>query len=56
LFAQEPVLEFDCSSHPFRQHLITQPIEQRDGWVTIPDGPGLGIEIDRSVIERYRSC
>jgi D-galactarolactone cycloisomerase len=56
LFAQAPVLEFDCSSHPFRQHLITQPIQQRDGWVTIPDGPGLGVELDRSVIERYRSC
>ena len=55
LFAQEPVLEFDCSSHPFRQHLITQPIQQREGWVTIPDGPGLGIEVDCSVIERYRS-
>ena len=55
LFAQEPVLEYDRSSHPFRQQLITQPIVQQNGWVTIPDGPGLGIEIDRSVIERYRT-
>lgn len=54
LFAPEPVLEYDCSSHPFRQQLITQPIQQRDGWVAIPDGPGLGVQIDRSVIERYR--
>lgn len=54
LFAQEPLLEYDCSSHPFRQHLISQPIQQRDGWVSIPNGPGLGIELDRSVIERYR--
>lgn len=54
LFAQEPLLEYDCSSHPFRQHLISQPIQQRDGWVSIPSGPGLGIELDRSVIERYR--
>ena len=54
LFAEEPVLEYDRSSHPFRQHLIMQPILQRDGWVSIPDGPGLGIEIDRSVLEKFR--
>ena len=54
LFAQEPVLEYDRSSHPFRQQLTTQPIEQHGGWVTIPTGPGLGIEVDRAVVERYR--
>ena len=53
LFAQEPVFEYDRSSHPFRQRLITQPIVQKDGWVAIPSGPGLGIEVDREVIEAY---
>jgi D-galactarolactone cycloisomerase len=55
LFAQEPVLEYDRSSHPFRQQLIAQPIGLVDGWVRVPDGPGLGIEVDRSVVERYRA-
>ena len=54
LFAQQPVLEYDRSSHPFRQHLITQPIVQQGGWLSIPDGPGLGVEVDRAVIERWR--
>jgi D-galactarolactone cycloisomerase len=54
LFAQEPVFEYDRSSHPFRQHLITEPILQQGGWVTIPDGPGLGVEIDRAALEKYR--
>ena len=54
LFAQEPVFEYDRSSHPFRQHLITEPIVQQDGWVTIPSGPGLGVEIARAVLEKYR--
>ena len=54
LFAQEPVFEYDRSSHPFRQHLITEPILQQSGWVTIPDGPGLGVEIDRAALEKYR--
>jgi D-galactarolactone cycloisomerase len=31
LFAQEPILEFDRSSHPFRLQLITKPIEQVNG-------------------------
>jgi D-galactarolactone cycloisomerase len=53
LFAQEPILEYDRSSHPFRQHLITHPIEHDKGWVTIPDGPGLGIEVDRAVLQKY---
>lgn len=55
LFAAEPVLEYDRSSHPFRRALITQPIEQVDGWVTIPDGPGLGVEVDREILDQYRT-
>ena len=55
LFAQEPILEYDRSSHPFRLHLITKPIEQVGGWVEIPSGPGLGVEVDRSVLEKYRT-
>ena len=54
LFAQEPVFEYDRSSHPFRQQLITEPITQKDGWVAIPNGPGLGVEVDRAVLEKYR--
>ena len=54
LFAQEPILEYDRSSHPFRQHLVTEPAVQRDGWVDIPSRPGLGVEIVRPVLERYR--
>ncbi|MEO8132905.1 MAG: mandelate racemase/muconate lactonizing enzyme family protein [Betaproteobacteria bacterium] len=55
LFAQEPVLEYDRSSHPFRQQLIAQPIVQKDGWVAIPNGPGLGVDVDRAVVEKYRA-
>jgi len=53
LFAQQPVLEFDRSSHPFRQQLIARPIEVVDGWVDIPDGPGLGIDVERGILEKY---
>ena len=55
LYAQEPILEFDRSSHPFRVQLITKPIQQVDGSIEVPSGPGLGVEVDRSVLEKYRS-
>jgi D-galactarolactone cycloisomerase len=49
----EPMLEFDRSEHPFRQAVLTTPLEHRRGVVAIPGGPGLGIEIDRAAIERF---
>jgi D-galactarolactone cycloisomerase len=49
----EPVLEFDRSEHPFRQAVLTQPIEHVGGVVRVPDGPGLGIAIDRATLQRF---
>lgn len=52
----EPLLEYDRSDHPFRTALVRGAIQRAaDGFVPIPTGPGLGIEVDRSVIERYRA-
>ena len=50
---REPLLEFDRSEHPFRQAVLTRPIEHSGGIVTIPDKPGLGIEVDREAIARF---
>lgn len=35
--------------------LITEPLRFVDGRVLTPDGPGLGIEVDRGKLERYRA-
>jgi D-galactarolactone cycloisomerase len=53
---REPWLEFDRSEHPFRQAVVTKPIEHVNGVVAIPTGPGLGIEVDRKAFERFRSA
>jgi D-galactarolactone cycloisomerase len=29
-------------------------LAHRNGWVNVPAGLGLGIEIDRAVLDRYR--
>jgi len=55
LFPRDILLEFDTSSHPFREHLTDTPLRQREGWVEIPQKPGLGIEVNRKVIEKYSS-
>lgn len=49
----EPILEFDRTHNPFRQAILKTPIEPAGGIVAIPDGPGLGIEIDRDALKAF---
>ncbi len=49
----EPIMEFDRTENPFRQAILTHPLEHEDGWVQIPDRPGLGIEIDHAALNAY---
>ncbi len=49
-----PLLEFDQSSHPFRKDLIFDGISMIKGKVQVPVKPGIGVEIDRSVIAEYK--
>lgn len=50
----EMFLEFDQSDHPFRKELINDTIKYEDGYIYVPDQPGLGIEINREILEEYR--
>jgi len=49
----EPILEFDRTDNPFRQAVVTKPLEHQDGIVAIPNGPGLGIEINRDALKDF---
>jgi len=49
----EPILEFDRTDNPFRQAVVTSPIEHENGLVAIPDGPGLGITINRDALREF---
>jgi D-galactarolactone cycloisomerase len=49
----QPHLEFDRTYNPYRQAIITRPIEHDGGVVAVPEGPGLGIEINRAAVEKY---
>jgi len=48
-----PLLEFDQFEHPMRMAILTEPITHQAGWVEVPTGPGLGIEIDRAAIAKF---
>ncbi|MGE0755753.1 MAG: mandelate racemase/muconate lactonizing enzyme family protein [Pirellulaceae bacterium] len=52
--SDEPMLEFDTYENPFRDEIVTRPIEVRDGYVEVPTGPGLGIEINEDIVRKYR--
>jgi len=47
-------LEFDPTDFPLYEDLFVSPLEVSDGRVSLPDDPGLGVELDGAVIEKYR--
>lgn len=53
LFPVEPWLEMDRTEHPIRDAILQQPIGHRRGVVAIPNGPGLGIEINRDALAGF---
>jgi len=48
-------LPCDIIGHILREDdLLVDPIRFEDGALVVPDGPGLGIELDREALEKYR--
>jgi len=48
-----PLLELDLSENPWRTEIVNEPFEVVDGVVSVPQTPGLGIEVNEDVIRRY---
>ncbi|MGY8827244.1 MAG: mandelate racemase/muconate lactonizing enzyme family protein [Candidatus Latescibacterota bacterium] len=51
-YAQEPVMEFDRTPSAIREELCAVPFTQENSFITVPEGPGLGIEIDEEMVEK----
>ena len=49
-YVQEPVMEFDRTPSLIREGLMAPPFDQEEGFLKVPDGPGLGIEIDEEAV------
>lgn len=51
-----PMLEFEQTPNPLRDELAREPIRQVRGMVKVPDGPGLGIEVDRDILMKWKTA
>ncbi len=48
-----PFLEFSVTESPIRKGILQDPFVMRDGYVEVPQKPGLGIELNQDVIKKY---
>ena len=44
-------VEFPTGEHEVP--LLARPIQARDGWVEVPEGPGLGVQINEEAVRRF---
>ena len=52
--APQPLTEFTRAPSPLAQDLVRHTMAFRDGLLHLTDAPGLGVELDPSVVDRYR--
>jgi galactonate dehydratase len=45
--------EYTGESEPPKSDLLVEPLRLEDGYLVVPEGPGLGIEINESAIEKH---
>jgi L-alanine-DL-glutamate epimerase-like enolase superfamily enzyme len=44
--------EYNMEPHPLREILLKEPIQVKDGYIDVPTGPGLGVELDEDVVKK----
>jgi L-rhamnonate dehydratase len=47
-------VEFSTSQGPLSRMLVKEPLRMQNGYLPVPTGHGLGVEVDDAVIEQYR--
>jgi L-alanine-DL-glutamate epimerase-like enolase superfamily enzyme len=47
-------LEYNVSSASLLNNLCTTRLEMVDGSIAVPEGPGLGVDVDEAMVARYR--
>jgi D-galactarolactone cycloisomerase len=52
-FPAEPFFEYDRSPHPFREEVTLEKFVLKDGYLDIPDRPGLGVSLDLKYLEKH---
>jgi D-galactarolactone cycloisomerase len=49
-----PMMELDTTENLLMTDLLVEPLEFREGGIVLPEGPGLGVEIDWEFVKKYR--
>jgi D-galactarolactone cycloisomerase len=49
-----PWLEYDRGENGLRSRLLREGLEMRGGDVVVPDGPGIGVEVDEDYLNHVR--
>lgn len=49
----DPMIEYDQNFNPLRDELLREKFVVKDGFVNVPQKPGLGIEINMDILEKY---
>jgi L-alanine-DL-glutamate epimerase-like enolase superfamily enzyme len=47
------ILEYIPDDRPGRQDLVREPLKVVDGYIPVPDRPGLGIELNEEAFAHY---
>lgn len=47
-------LEYNVSTASILNNLCVTKLGMQDGYIDVPDGPGLGVEVDEKMVARYR--
>jgi len=45
--------EYTGESEPPKSELLVEPIKLKDGYLIVPEAPGLGIELNEAAIAKY---
>ena len=46
-------LEMDTSGNAVYEELLTDPLQLNDGYVEVPNQPGLGVELTEQTLKKY---
>lgn len=52
-FPAEPFFEYDRSPHPFREEVTLEKFVLKEGYLDIPDRPGLGVSLNLKYLQKH---
>jgi D-galactarolactone cycloisomerase len=47
------LIEYDTGTNPFRDGMLAEPLQLKNGEIAVPTGPGLGVTVDTRAVEQF---